>query len=40
VLEPVGKLNSYFGTINAAIEKRNHKVCFRRRMRDSPVHLR
>ncbi|KAK1925076.1 hypothetical protein DB88DRAFT_487833 [Papiliotrema laurentii] len=26
VLEPVGKLNSYFATINAAIDKRNHKM--------------
>ena len=30
VLEPVGKLNSYYGNINSAIDKRNHKVrwCF------------
>jgi amphiphysin len=26
VLEPIGKLNSYYGQINAAIDKRNHKV--------------
>lgn len=26
VLEPVGKLGSYFTNVNAAIEKRNHKV--------------
>ena len=26
VLEPVGKLNSYYGNINSAIDKRNHKV--------------
>lgn len=27
VLEPVGKLNSYYPIINASIEKRNKKVC-------------
>ena len=26
VLEPIGKLNSYYGNINGAIDKRNHKV--------------
>ncbi len=26
VLEPIGKLNNYYSTINAAIDKRNHKV--------------
>ncbi|BEI89465.1 uncharacterized protein CcaverHIS019_0208270 [Cutaneotrichosporon cavernicola] len=26
VLEPVGKLNQYFTNVNAAIEKRNHKM--------------
>jgi hypothetical protein len=26
VLEPVGRLNQYFTNVNAAIEKRNHKV--------------
>lgn len=26
VLEPVGKLNNYYSTINAAITKREHKV--------------
>jgi hypothetical protein len=26
VLEPIGKLNSYFGQINSSIDKRNHKV--------------
>ncbi|KAK4684506.1 bridging integrator 3, partial [Tremellales sp. Uapishka_1] len=26
VLEPIGKLNSYYTTINAAIDKRNHKM--------------
>ncbi|KAI9637973.1 uncharacterized protein MKK02DRAFT_31507 [Dioszegia hungarica] len=26
VLEPVGKLNSYYGSINAAIDKRSHKL--------------
>jgi hypothetical protein len=29
VLEPVGKLNSYYGSINAAIDKRSHKVSLR-----------
>lgn len=26
VLEPIGKLNSYYPQINAAIDKRNHKA--------------
>ncbi|WOO81345.1 Protein hob3 [Vanrija pseudolonga] len=26
VLEPVGKLNSYFSNVNSAIDKRNHKL--------------
>lgn len=26
VLEPVGRLNHYYGTINSAITKREHKV--------------
>lgn len=26
VLEPVGRMNNYYGTINTAITKRNHKV--------------
>ncbi|CAD6571659.1 MAG: hypothetical protein TREMPRED_000341 [Tremellales sp. Tagirdzhanova-0007] len=26
VLEPIGKLNNYYSTINSAIDKRNHKV--------------
>ena len=26
VLDPVGKLNSYYANINSAIDKRNHKV--------------
>lgn len=26
VLEPVGKLNQYFNNVNAAIDKRNHKM--------------
>jgi hypothetical protein len=26
VLEPIGKLNNYYTTINSAIDKRNHKV--------------
>jgi amphiphysin len=26
VLEPIGKLNSYYGVINSAIDKRNHKL--------------
>jgi len=26
VLEPIGKLNNYYNTINAAIDKRNHKM--------------
>jgi len=26
VLEPIGKLNNYYGTINAAIQKRSHKM--------------
>jgi len=26
VLEPIGKLNSYYANINAAIDKRNHKM--------------
>jgi len=26
VLEPIGKLNSYYGAINSAIDKRNHKM--------------
>lgn len=26
VLEPVGRLNQYFNNVNAAIDKRNHKL--------------
>lgn len=26
VLEPIGKLNNYYSTINSSIDKRNHKV--------------
>jgi len=33
VLEPVGRMNNYYGTINTAITKRNHKVAISLRLR-------